>query len=90
MSTCPFGMSQESPLAFPVWPKSLVSSPAAHFICCGQSTRNSATHSAAAQLLDDAVVRDGLADKLGVGRHWREMLCRNRERVSSKGLNKSS
>ena len=30
------------------------------------------THPPAAQLLDDAVVRDGLADKLGGDSHWRE------------------
>jgi len=30
------------------------------------------THPADAQLLDDAVVRDGLADKLSRGGHWRE------------------
>ncbi len=30
------------------------------------------THAPAAELLDDAVVRDGLADKLGGDSHWRE------------------
>jgi hypothetical protein len=30
------------------------------------------THTAAAQLLDDAVVRDGLTDELGRRGHWRE------------------
>ena len=30
------------------------------------------THPAAAQLLNDAVVRDGLADELGRRAHWQE------------------
>ena len=30
------------------------------------------THPAAAQLLDDTVVRDGLSDKLGGYAHWQE------------------
>jgi hypothetical protein len=29
-------------------------------------------HPATAQLLDDAVMRDGLANELGGVRHWRE------------------
>src|SRR5436305_843498 len=43
------------------------------------------THPAAADFLDDPVMRDGLPDQLGVGSHWREMLCRNRERVNEHG-----
>jgi len=34
------------------------------------------THAPATQLLDDAVVRDGLADELERGSHWREMVGR--------------
>ena len=43
------------------------------------------THPATAQLLDDAVVRDGLAD------HWRKILCCQREQVNeSRGVDGGS
>jgi hypothetical protein len=34
-------------------------------------------HTPAAQLLDDAVMRDGLADELGRGSHWRESMTQS-------------
>ncbi len=42
------------------------------------------THPAAAQLLDDAVVRDGLTNKLGRSCHWRDVRSDGREGQSQR------
>jgi hypothetical protein len=41
------------------------------------------THPAAAQLLDDAVMRDGLTDKLGRSGHLHEMVGRAETKVNA-------